>query len=107
MKIFKQTIGITLAMVALFAGFHPAEKEEQFMNESIFASMEKITISKLVDLEQIVVSVDKGVDESSLYQITAFEVDDQMTDEKLEKELKLRVGSNGRAGVMIFVAEKK
>ena len=105
MKIFKQVIAITIAVVGVFAGFKPAE-EELIVNDKIFASLEKISINKLLDLEQIVVSVEDDLERARLYQITAFEVDGKMADDNLNEKLKLHVGSNQPSGVMIFVAEK-
>lgn len=105
MKIFKWVIGLTIVVVGLFAGFNSPEKELQ-MDDSIFASMGKISITRMLELEQIVVSVADDLEHPRFYQITAIALDGQMTDENLEKELKFRVGDNQLAGVLIFLAEK-
>ena len=97
MKIFKWVIGLTIVVFGLFAGFKSPEEELQ-MDESIFSSMGKIAISRMLDLEQIVVSVADDLEHPRFYQITAIALDGQMTDENLEKELKLPVGDRQSTG---------
>ena len=105
MKIFKWVIGLTIVVVGLFAGFNSPEEELQ-MDDSIFPSMGKISISRMFDLEQIVVSVADDLEHPRFYQITAIALDGQMTDENLEKELKLCMGDNQLEGVKNFLAGK-
>ena len=67
MKIFKWAIGLTIAVVGLFAGFNLPEEEPQ-IDDSIFASMGKISIGRLLDLEQIVGSVADDLEHPRFYQ---------------------------------------
>ena len=82
--------------------------KKPYINNKVFDSLKNISISKILDFEKIVVSVEDDFDNEQFYHIMAFEIDSRMSEDQLEKEIfNLRVDDALQKGVMIYVAEKK